>query len=184
MKTPRWFSASVVRISCVLFLMPLLFCGASSAAQAPAPQDQVHFNDQTHTFRIDGGGVSYVFGVNESGELQSIYWGKRLPESDSFRTPHSLPALSSFTPPVDTTPQEFTGWGGGLYTVPDLKVTFPDGNRDLVLHYVSHQVQGSSLTIVLKDISRAVYVTLRYKMDEATGILRRTALMENKTDQP
>lgn len=184
MRTLYRFSASAFRVSCVLFLMPLLFCGESSVAQTPASQEQIHYNAETHTFRIDGGGVSYVFGVNESGELQSIYWGKRLPESDSFRTPHSLPALSSFTPPVDTTPQEFTGWGGGLYTVPDLKVTFPDGNRDLVLHYVSHQVQGSSLTVVLKDISRAVYVTLSYKMDEATGILRRTALVENKTDQP
>ena len=184
MKTHCRFSAFVARVSCVLFLMALLFFGASSAAQAPAPQDQVHYDAQTHTFRIDGGSVSYVFGVNNSGELQSIYWGKRLPESDSFPTPHSLPALASFTPPVNTTPQEFTGWGGGLYTVPDLKVTFSDGNRDLVLHYVSHQVQGSSLTVVLKDISRAVYVTLSYKMDEATGILRRTALVENKTDQP
>jgi len=40
---------------------------------------------------------------------------------------------SSFDPSVDATPQEFVAWGGGLYVVPDLKITFPDGNRDLVL---------------------------------------------------
>jgi alpha-galactosidase len=177
-------SLSRVRVSRVLCVSLLLLSGAISPAQPTASQSPIRFDAAAGTFRIDGAGVTYVFGVNQDGELQSVYWGKRLGEADSFPTPHSLPALASFTPPIDTTPQEFTGWGGGLYDVPDLKITFPDGNRDLVLHYVSHQIDGSQLTVVLKDISRNVYVTLSYHMDEATGILRRTALVENKTNQP
>lgn len=184
METHRAFSAISVRISCALCSLSLLFCIASSCAQAPASEAAIHYDAQTHTFRIDGAGVTYAFGVNESGELQSVYWGKRLEEADSFPTSHSLPPLAAFTPSINTTPQEFTGSGGGLYAVPDLKITFPDGNRDLVLHYVSYQIKGSDLTVVLKDISRGVYVTLSYYMDEATGILRRTALVENKTEQP
>ena len=42
--------------------------------------------------------------------------------------------------------------GDGLYVEPVLKITFPDGNRDLVLHYVSHSVDGSRLKLVMKDI--------------------------------
>jgi alpha-galactosidase len=184
MKTHSAFSTAVVRISRALCRVSFLFCGAILFAQAPESHARVRYDVQMHTFRIDGAGVTYVFGVNENGSLQSIYWGKHLAEFDSFGTPHSPPPLSSFTPSINDTPHEFTGWGGGLYAVPDLKITFPDGNRDLVLHYVSYQIKGSELTVLLKDLSRAVYVTLEYQMDGTTGILRRSATIENKTEQP
>ena len=82
---------------------------------------------------------------------------------------------------MDDSPQEFAGWGGGLTAEPSLKITFADGNRDLVLRYVSHQVQHDAMTIVLKDIERDVFVTLHYEMDAATGILARWAEIENRT---
>jgi alpha-galactosidase len=85
---------------------------------------------------------------------------------------------------VNTTQQEFAAWGGGLYVEPDLKVNFPDGNRDLVLHYVSHTIEGNQLEILLKDTSREVYVELQYRADAATGILRRSALVQNRTSGP
>jgi alpha-galactosidase len=76
------------------------------------------------------------------------------------------------------------GWGGGLFLEPDLKITFPDGNRDLALEYVSYKLEGNALSIVMKDISRQVYVTLHYAMDAETGIVRRWAEIENQTDAP
>jgi alpha-galactosidase len=79
------------------------------------------------------------------------------------------------------TPQEFAGWGAGLVLEPGVKITFPDGNRDLVLHYVSHHIDGPVLTVRLKDISREVFVDLRYEIDDATGVLARSAEIENKT---
>ena len=184
METHRIKSAEFLRIARILFSALLLSCGGFSSAQAPQAQGGIRYDAPTHTFRLDGADVSYVFGVNQNGELQSIYWGSRLSGSDAFRAPHSFPPLSGFDPSNNSTPQEFTGWGSGLYAVPDLKITFPDGNRDLVLHYVSHQIQGPELTVTLKDISRAVYVILSYQIDQATGILRRTALVENRTEQP
>ena len=81
--------------------------------------------------------------------------------------------------PVNATPQEFAGWGGGLVVVPNLKITFPDGNRDLVLHYASHTIRDNTLTVSLKDISRDVAVDLMYRMDEETGLLARSARIEN-----
>ena len=38
-----------------------------------------------------GAGVSYVFGVNQNGELQSIYWGKRLRPADPIPAARSCP---------------------------------------------------------------------------------------------
>ena len=93
--------------------------------------------------------------------------------------------MASFDSPATTTPQEYAGWGAGLFTEPALKVTFADGNRDLVLHCVRATPDGStSAEVLLKDISREIYVTLHYSMDPESGILARSASIENREKQP
>ena len=149
------------------------FCASAVGAQTP------------QIFRLDGGNSTYAFGVNERGELQPLYWGGRLGMHDSIAPAHSFPEAASFDSPYTTTPQEFAGWGAGLFTEPALKVTFADGNRDLVLHFVHATPSGTqSLEILLKDISREVYVTLRYVMDADSGILARSASIENREKEP
>ena len=54
----------------------------------------------------------------------------------------------------------------------------------LSLQYVSHTITGQTLRVVMKDISREVYVTLEYAADAETGILKRTAEIENRTQGP
>jgi alpha-galactosidase len=151
---------------------------------AGAAAGQIRYDETAHTFRMDGADVSYVFGVNPNGELQSLYWGKRLRPADPIPPARVDGGTSAFDLPVNATPQEFAGWGGGLVVVPNLKITFPDGNRDLVLHYVSHAIRDNTLTVTLKDISRDVAVDLIYRMDEETGVLARSARIENRTNQP
>ncbi len=153
-------------------LVPLVPACAQPAAIA--------FDSASMIFRLHGGKVSYVLGVNTSGELQSVYWGPVVRESDQFPRPQPLARAFEMT----DTPQEFAGWGGGLLTEPSLKITFPDGNRDLVLHYVSHSIAGNTLTIHLRDISRPIDVELRYNIDPETGILARSAEITNNTQQP
>ena len=169
---------------CRLFALFLAFCALQLTAGAEDSTPLIRYDAQTRVFRIDAAGISYVFGVNEQGEVQSLYWGQRLGANDPFPPPHSLPGHSAFDLPINATPHEFVAWGAGLYSVPDLKITFPDGKRDLVLRYVSHTIQNETLAIVLKDISLNVYVTLEYQVDAATGILRRSAVIENKTQAP
>jgi alpha-galactosidase len=136
-------------------------------------------------FRLDGGDATYAFGVNERGDLEPLYWGGRLGPHDSIPAAHSFPELASFDPPNTTTPQEYAGWGGGLYTEPALKVSFADGNRDLVLRFLAaRQADAGRLEVQLKDISREIYVTLRYAMDPVSGILARQASIENREQQP
>ena len=139
----------------------------------------------TQVFRLDGGNSTYVFGVNERGELQTLYWGGRVGAHDAIPPAHSLPEWASFDSPATTTPQEYAGWGAGLFTEPALKVSFADGNRDLVLHFVKATPNDShAVDVLLKDISREIYVTLRYSMDPESGILARSASIENREKQP
>src|SRR5437660_11312641 len=42
--------------------------------------------------RLDGGRATYVFGVNERGELQELYWGLALSPRDKIPPGDSLPA--------------------------------------------------------------------------------------------
>jgi alpha-galactosidase len=156
----------------------------TATARAKTEPTAIRFDPATRVFRIDAADTSYILGVNENQQLQSLYWGKRLGVNDTFPAAKAMPEAAAFDPPITTTPHEFVGWGGGLYVEPDLKITFPDGNRDLVLKYVSHRIDGNKLDIVMKDISREVYVTLQYQADPETGILRRSADIENRTDAP
>jgi alpha-galactosidase len=154
-------------------LVLMVFAAASASAQTG------------QAFRLDGGNSTYAFGVNERGELQTLYWGERLGPNDKIPAAHSLMEWASFDSSNTTTPQEYAGWGAGLFTEPALKVSFADGNRDLVLHFVRATPDGSqSLEVLLKDISREVYVTLKYSIDAESGILSRSANIENREKQP
>src|SRR5271170_2558054 len=132
-----------------------LIVAVKALSQAAAPA--VAYNEQTKVFRLDAANVTYAFGINERGELQPLYWGGRLGSGDTVGPAHVLPDWASFDLTTGVTPQEFAGWGAGLYVEPALKITFPDGNRDLVLDYVSHHIDGTVLTVTVKDISREVY---------------------------
>jgi alpha-galactosidase len=141
-------------------------------------------------FRLDGGGVTYAMGVDEKGYLEPLYWGPSLAAGDPLVStdpvktgdPLLLKApgeLSGFDPAGSVTLQEYPGQGEGLVNDPGIKTVFADGNRDLVLKYRTHRVQGETLIVELADIRRPLTVTLRYTIDPATGILARSASVRN-----
>jgi alpha-galactosidase len=135
-------------------------------------------------WHIESGPVSYVLGVNDRNELQPIYWGKRLWRDDDLAAAHSQREWASFDLPPTTTPQEYPGWGGGLYVEPCLKVTLPDGVRDLVLKYAAHRIDGDNLEIDVKDVAYDLGVTLHYRAFPASGIIRKWTVITNRTGHP
>ena len=161
-----------------------LFGGLAGIAIGGAVKARPSVDEANKVFRLDGAGVTYAFGVNGEGQLQSLYWGSALSDEDRLPAPVPVPENSSNEMPVTITPFEFPGFGGGLTVEPAVKVTFPDGVRDLVLRYASHQLDQDRIVVRLKDVSRAVHVTLTYAMDAATGILARSAVVENRTAGP
>ncbi|HTX75606.1 MAG TPA: alpha-galactosidase [Terracidiphilus sp.] len=154
------------------------------AAVLPAQTSDARFDPAAKVFRLDAADTTYAFGVNARGELQQIYWGGRLAASDPIPAPAPARAWASFDSSYSNTPQEYAGWGAGLYNEPALKITFADGNRDLVLHYDSETPATNGFNVVLKDISRQIYVTLHYAIDPATGIVARSATIENRESAP
>jgi alpha-galactosidase len=172
---------SGAHLLCFSSCLALLSVTAAMAQRAPAA---ISIDESAHVFRIDAGDSTYEFGVNERKRLQTLYWGERISAKDHPVAAKESEGSASFDAPVNTTPQEFVGWGGGLYVEPDLKITFPDGNRDLDLRYTGHTLRDGVLSVQMKDISLPVTVTLEYKADEETGIVGRRALVTNNTGKP
>jgi len=140
--------------------------------------------DAAHrVFRLDAGGVTYAMGVNADGMLQTIYWGERLPVDDPLGPAVPAPERSSFDPAGALTPQEYAGWGGAMTATPALKIRLDDGNRDVVLRYDSYHVDADHLSILLRDAQAGVAVTLDYIADAGTGIIGRSAHIENAGKQ-
>lgn len=173
-----------MHVTRALVVMLIAVIVAISDVHATTNDAPIHFDKTTNVFRLDAAKVTYAFGVDDEGRLQSLYWGPRLNASDAI-PPAVTPAKGdAIDGDINRIRQEYSGWGGGLYYEPGVKITFPDGNRDLVLHYQSYSIKGGTLYVVLKDIERAIFVTLEYEMDAGTGILRRSATISNQTATP
>ena len=164
-----------------VLIVSISLSGSGLMAQGPG---DIHFDESSKVFRIDAGGVTYAFGINNVNALQPVYWGGQLSSEDRFPSTLAKPEVASFDSPTTTTPNEYAGWGAGLFVDPALKVSYPDGNRDLALHYVSHVIKGNELTITLKDIERDLFVELHYIVDHETGIVGRSAVILNRTQTP
>ena len=159
-------------------LLTLLLTCASVATCGWA-QSPIQYSAEKKTWLLQAGEQSYAFGMNERGELQSIFWGGHVQSMADIAPAKARQAAASFDLSTSVTPQEYPGWGAGLYTEPALKATFADGNRDLVLHYVSHTIDGDQLEIVLKDISAPLSLRLYYRVYPDRGIIARWSKIEN-----
>jgi alpha-galactosidase len=156
---------------------------APTAAKTTSAATAIHYDAAHKVFRIDAGQTTYAIGIDADGMLQTLYWGAQLAANDPLGPARVSPGHSSFDSPGSTSPQEYAGWGGRITVEPDLKAHFADGNRDLVLRYASHRIDGNTLEVELRDIRLDVTVRLRYIVDAATGIIGRSAHIENHTAQ-
>jgi len=157
----------------------LLLLTVSLAMSAQA----IRFDETRKVWLFTTKQSSYAIGVSPDGQLQHLYWGGPLWRIEDVPAAAAREDISSFDPRQMIENEEFPGWGGPRYYEPALKITRADGNRDLVLHYVSQRLDGDDLYVTLKDIKDEIEVTLRYGLDTDTGIISRRATVANHTKQ-
>jgi alpha-galactosidase len=145
--------------------------------------DPVRYLPDLKVWLLNTDRTSYAVGVNQRGELQSIYWGEKLVGDGDLAAARLRPEHASFDSPETMTNMEYPAWGARYYNEPSLKVTLADGDRDLVLHYVSHEIHSDTLVIRLKDIQYDLFVNLTYKVFAHEDIIRKEASIENRTPQ-
>ena len=160
-----------------LFLLPLL---AATFLWGQA----IQYSEDRKVWLLTTRQSSYALGVAADGALRHLYWGAPLWRMDDLPAPAARRDISSFDPRQMIENEEFPGWGGPRYYEPALKITRENGDRDLVLKYASHHIQGNDLDITLKDIRDDIQVTLHYTVYPEHGILRRNASIRNGTPDP
>lgn len=147
------------------------------------PAQTIQYSEGRKVWLITTPDSSYAMGVSPDGLLQHLYWGGPLWRIEDVPAAVTHRDISSFDPHEMLENEEFAGWGGPRYYEPALKISRADGDRDLVLHYVSNHIQGDDLAIAMKDIRDDIEVTLHYHVYPQTGIIRRAATIRNATTQ-
>ncbi|MGS2738218.1 alpha-galactosidase [Sinomicrobium sp. M5D2P17] len=124
-----------------------------------------------------------VFEVNESKELNTIYFGEKLKRSDEYLQ----------IPPQYTQGTDYTGIYASAYTPagsknllePAINVTHSDGNTSLSLEYVNTQVNEISSGIIqteilLKDKVYDLEVRLFFRSYVEENVMEAWSAIENK----
>ena len=159
-----------------MILVPSLAQGEGAMDSAP-----VRYLAPLRVWVLMTGRTSYVMGLNERDELQTLYWGEKLGSDQDLFAARLNPGHASFESQETMSNLEYPGWGGRYYNEPALKVTLASGVRDLVLKYTSHEIRGDTLEIRLKDIQYDLFVKLTYKVFPKEDIIRKQAEIENHT---
>src|SRR5487761_2512302 len=147
----------------------LLLLAAAAAVAQP-----IQFDAARKIWLLTTAQSSYAMGVSPEGGLLNLYWGAPLWRIADLPAAAQRHDISSFDPRQMLENEEFPGWGGPRYFEPAVKITRDDGDRDLVLRYVSHTLGQDQLDIVLKDILDDIEVILRYRLFPDYGLLRRS----------
>ncbi|HEY2015986.1 MAG TPA: alpha-galactosidase [Bryobacteraceae bacterium] len=156
----------------------------ASAASGRLCGQSIQFVESRKVWLLTTRESSYAMGVSADGSLEHLYWGAPLWRADDLPAAPTHRDISSFDPHAMLENEEYPGWGGARYYEPALKIARLDGDRDLVLHYVSHRIQGDDLEITLKDIRDDIEATLHYHVYADYGILSRNTTIRNRTDKP
>ncbi len=154
-----------------------------SVAACSSPAQSIQFIQAKKIWLLTTAQNSYAMGLGADGQLEHVYWGAHLWRTEDLSPITPKPDISSFDPHQMLENEEFPGWGGPRYYEPALKITRSDGDRDLVLRYVSYRIEGDMLEIEMKDIRDEVNVTLHYRVYPVVGVISRWATIKNGTKQ-
>ena len=111
----------------VVALACILIGAARLSARSPASQGlnrdplraPIRYLPATKLWVLETERTSYVIGVNELNELQSLYWGSKLLRDEDLVPAHSRREHASFDSSETNTNGEYPGWGGiEIYTQP------------------------------------------------------------------
>ncbi len=143
----------------------------------------IRFDEKTKTFLLGFGEAGYAMNV-QNGTLINRWYGPRLDRFGDLPTVDEIFRRRRIGDiPKPETFAEYGGWSPlGQGTEPAVKVTFDDGTRDLDLRYISHKINGETLTVLLRDEQYAFEVTLSYELfADASTLVRKAALRNGGT---
>lgn len=144
----------------------------------------ITFLEKSSLFELRTDRSSYLFGINDKGGVQHVYWGEPVEAEEAAELLKGW-QHSSFDANVERDMEEYGGWGGSHYSEPCLKATFHDGVRDLKLNYKSYEIVGENQLIVrLADQSYPFRVELSYTVIPRQDLIERSVRFYNDDKLP
>nr|WP_139993792.1 alpha-galactosidase [Paenibacillus paridis] len=144
----------------------------------------ITYLEKSSLFELRTDRSSYLFGINDKGGVQHVYWGEPVEAEEAAELLKGW-QHSSFDANVERDMEEYGGWGGSHYSEPCLKAKFHDGVRDLKLNYKSYEIVGENQLIVrLADQSYPFRVELSYTVISRQDLIERSVRFYNDDKLP
>ncbi|MDO5136385.1 MAG: alpha-galactosidase [Eubacteriales bacterium] len=113
-------------------------------------------HQNTNIFHICNEELSYIIRVMENGQLENLYYGKRIHDREGLEIFHEeemRPQMTVSRPDpsflsMHFTKQEYPVYGTGDYRSPAFTVAQPNGSRIVNFTYVSHKIYKGKVPII------------------------------------
>lgn len=167
----------------------------------------IQFHEKAREFHLYNKEVSYIMEIMENGQIENLYYGKRIKDREDFSYLHeeiSRPLTSVNVPEpgvlsMEYTKQEYPSYGTGDYRSPAFTVLQEDGSRISAFAYVGHNIfngkkelkplpatytesdeEAQTLEIILYDDLIDTELVLSYTIYEAYPVITRNARFTQK----
>lgn len=167
----------------------------------------IQFHEKAREFHLYNKEVSYIMKIMENGQIENLYYGKRIKDREDFSYLHeeiSRPLTSVHVPEpgvlsMEYTKQEYPSYGTGDYRSPAFTVLQEDGSRISAFAYVGHNIfngkkelkplpatytesdeEAQTLEIILYDDLIDTELVLSYTIYEAYPVITRNARFTQK----
>lgn len=167
----------------------------------------VIFHEKTKTFHLYNQEVSYLIHVMENGQLENLYYGKKIRDKEDFTYQHEEIGRSHLTvcvPEPGTLSMhyarcEYPSYGTGDYRSPAMTIRQENGSRIVDFKYASHEImsgkpeicplpstyvenveEADTLQITLYDEVMDTNLILTYSIFRDYPVITRNACIQHK----
>ena len=143
----------------------------------------IRYFEKEKVFLLNGRESTYAFGI-VNGMTFHRHWGARVETPDELPSVKELQRRTTWSVASPDSFQEYRAFGGDCVNEAAVNLVFADGTRSAYLRYVSHEIDGDCLRVLLRDTVFPVSVTLFYRVIERFDVIERRAVIRNEGAEP
>lgn len=160
-----------------------------------------------NVFHLSTNNTSYIFRASDAGKPESLYYGKRIRETEDYsfifdRHSRGVGTMTSYSKKsgnlnLDTLPMEYSTYGKGDYRYPAMQLKYEDGCFTTDFHFVkaekvlkpslkglpSSYGDSETLCVTLEDKSIGAVLEMYYSVFEEANVITRSVRLINNSDK-
>jgi alpha-galactosidase len=137
----------------------------------------IKFIKNRNLWILETDNMAYCFAKNNDGHLKNTYFGAKLIFENDYPGTENYIERDYWL-----WDEEISVRGEANFVEHNLKISFEDGTRDLVLSYIKHKITENKLFLILKDHFYDLEVIVTYKIIEEYDLIeRKHTIINNST---